>query len=143
MWYRKQEISHEGEVIESDTGGGASRSTDPAAGSSAATDVSLREHLESQLRSLDRFYQAEVTALKELIETKHDAAQEAVKLALASQKELAEKHNDLIRQGERKDETYATRAEIGRLENWQNKITGGLILLSLVGIANLVKLWVR
>ena len=28
-------------------GGGASRSTDPAAGSSSATDVSLREHLTS------------------------------------------------------------------------------------------------
>lgn len=35
----------DGEPAVSDEGGGASRSTDPAAGSSAATDVSLREHL--------------------------------------------------------------------------------------------------
>lgn len=34
----------------SEEGGGASRSTDPAAGSSAATDVSLREHVEMQIR---------------------------------------------------------------------------------------------
>jgi hypothetical protein len=127
--------------MSTDEGGGASRSTDPASGSSAATDVSLREHLEGQLRAVDRYYQAELRSLKELIETKHDAAQQAVELALTSQKELAEKHNDLIRQGERKDETYATKDEIGRLEQWQNKITGGLIILSLVGIANLVKLW--
>jgi hypothetical protein len=33
-------------------GGGASRTTDPAAGSSAATDVSLREYLSQQIQSL-------------------------------------------------------------------------------------------
>ena len=123
------------------SGGGASRSTDPAAGSSAATDVSLREYLGSRIDALDRLYKSELAALKELVDAKHAAAQQAVTLALNSQQELAEKHNDLIRHGERKDETYATKTEVGRLEGWQNKITGGLILLSLIGIANLVKVW--
>ena len=37
-----------------DEGGGASRSTEPAAGSSAATDVSLREHLASRLHDAEK-----------------------------------------------------------------------------------------
>ena len=36
-----------------DVGGGASRSTDPAAGSSAATDVSLREYLTEKITRTD------------------------------------------------------------------------------------------
>ncbi len=37
-----------------DEGGGASRSTEPAAGRSAATDVSLREHLATRLHETER-----------------------------------------------------------------------------------------
>jgi hypothetical protein len=37
-----------------DEGGGASRSTEPASGTSAATDVSLREHLAQQLHDAQR-----------------------------------------------------------------------------------------
>jgi len=37
-----------------DEGGGASRSTEPASGTSAATDVSLREHLANQLHEATR-----------------------------------------------------------------------------------------
>lgn len=43
-------------------GGGASRSTDPAAGSSAATDVSLREHLERTV-ALQIGYESKITKL--------------------------------------------------------------------------------
>lgn len=39
-----------------DEGGGASRSTDPAGGTSSATDVSLREYLEAVLYERDRRY---------------------------------------------------------------------------------------
>lgn len=38
----------------SEAGGGASRSTEPATGSSAATDVSLREHLAQRLHETER-----------------------------------------------------------------------------------------
>src|SRR5687767_6417131 len=37
-----------------DEGGGASRSTEPASGTSAATDVSLREHLAQRLSETER-----------------------------------------------------------------------------------------
>lgn len=87
-----------------DEGGGASRSTDPAAGSSAATDVSLREHLEARIVALDRLH-----------ESQRADDQTALTKALESAQELAAKHNDLIRQMERKDATYATKEDIDRL----------------------------
>ena len=37
-------------------GGGASRTTDPAAGTSSATDVSLREYLSARINSLERHF---------------------------------------------------------------------------------------
>lgn len=48
------------EIVSEDGGGGASRTTDPAAGSSAATDVSLREYLavriaDGQRQTTERF----------------------------------------------------------------------------------------
>lgn len=112
-----------------DEGGGASRSTDPASGSSAATDVSLREYLAAQ-----------TVALKELMQAHRAADQLAIKTALDSAHLLAEKHNDLIRQQERKDATYATKKDLERVESWQAKITGGLVVVGAIGVANLVKL---
>lgn len=47
-----------------DEGGGASRTTDPAAGSSAATDVSLREHFGASLAALDRHLTSELDAIR-------------------------------------------------------------------------------
>ena len=84
--------------------------------------VSLRvARLEEQLAALDRMYTEGLAALKELVEAKHDAAQKAVTLALDNQHELSEKHNDLIRTGERKEQTYATKEELGRVEAWQRE----------------------
>lgn len=118
-------------------GGGASRSTEPAHGSSAATDVSLREFSARETWWLDRFYGAEVRHLREL----RNADKDAVTLALNTAKDLAEKHNDLIRAGEKKDETYATKEDVNRLATWQSKITGALLLLGFIGVANAVRLW--
>lgn len=122
-------------------GGGASLTTDPAAGSSAATDVSLREHF-SALRESDRELARERLArVFERADLMRGADKEAVDKALDAARELAEKHNDLIRAGEKKDATYATKDDVNRLEKWQSKITGGMILLGALGVANLVKLW--
>lgn len=124
-----------------DAGGGASRSTDPAAGSSAATDVSLREHF-AALREADRELARERLAhQREVARLVREADKEAIDKALEASKELAEKHNDLIRAGERKDESYATKTDVNRLENWQSKMTGGLVLIGVVGVANLTKVW--
>ena len=111
-------------------GGGASRSTDPAAGTSSATDVSLREYLSSRVDALDR-----------LIQSQRTDDQTALDKALDAAKELAGKHNDLLRQMDRKDATYATKADIDRLTAWQSRLTGGLLVVGFIGVANLVKLW--
>jgi hypothetical protein len=124
-----------------DEGGGASRSTDPAAGSSAATDVSLREHFEA-LRQCDRELARErMLNLRDIAIVRREGDQFAISTALASAKELAEKHNDLIRSAEKKDETYATKIDLDRLANIQSKMIGGLIVIAAIGLTNLVRLW--
>jgi hypothetical protein len=122
-------------------GGGASRSTDPAAGTSSATDVSLREYIHVQIDGLETHMNSQMQSLKELVQSWRHDDQKAIQTAHQASQALAEKHNDLIRQQERKDATYATKAEISRIEAWQSKITGGVIILGFIGIANLTKLW--
>lgn len=118
----------------SEDGGGASRSTDPAAGSSAATDVSLREHLAALRQADSRYTEAELRHVRELAQLQREADQLAIGKALDSSKELAEKHNDLIRSGEKKDETYATKVDLERLSSVQGKMIGGLIVLAAIGL---------
>jgi hypothetical protein len=135
-----------------DKGGGASRTTDPASGTSAATDVSLREvegivtywlerYVTVQIKALDRHVTSEFRALRKLLKSQREDDGKAVKTALDASKELAAKHNDLIRQQEKKDATYATKDEVNRLAGWQSKLGGGLLVLGFIGIANLVKIW--
>lgn len=57
------------------TGGGASRSTDPAAGTSQATDVSLREHLTSLIDAAEKRSDQRFEAMKEAV-AKADTANE-------------------------------------------------------------------
>lgn len=61
-----------------DPGGGASRSTDPAAGSSAATDVSLREHLTSVIDAFERRSDERFEAMKTMVDTAFATAQTAI-----------------------------------------------------------------
>lgn len=128
-------------MSEEEFGGGASRSTDPAAGSSAATDVSLREYVSVQIGALDRHLTSQIAGLKELVRSQREADQLAIKTADDASRQLAEKHNDLIRQQEKKDATYATKNDVDRLTAWQSKIAGGLVVVSVIGVANLIKVW--
>ncbi len=59
-------------------GGGASRSTDPAAGTSAATDVSLREYLTALISAAESRSDARFEAMKQTVETAFHASQVAV-----------------------------------------------------------------
>ena len=135
-----------------DHGGGASRSTDPAAGTSEATDVSLREvegivtywlekYVTGQISALDRHLTGEIHSLKELLQSQRVSDQQAIKTAFDASQELAAKHNDLIRSQEKKDATYATKDDVSRLSDWQTRISGGLAVVSIIAVANLVKVW--
>lgn len=133
-------------------GGGASRSTDPAAGSSAATDVSLREYLMSQLEAFDRHISAELASLRREAMDADDNARRAVEVAAFEAKERLTAHNGLIGKMEDQAAHFATRESVedykkaadmrfSRVERFQSMLTGAMLLISVIGIANLVKVW--
>lgn len=138
--------------MENEPGGGASRSTDPASGSSAATDVSLREYIATQITAIDRHFTAEISALRRETETANSHADRAIIVAADEANERLQAHNGLIEQMRTNAEHFATREALddhkeaeerrfGRLERFQSMLIGGMILLSTIGVANLVKVW--
>ena len=135
-----------------DQGGGASRSTDPAAGTSAATDVSLREYASRDLWWLDRHVTAEIAALRRETESANRNAERAIEVAAHEATDRLTAHNGLIEQMQQQQATFAPRESLedykdvsekrfGRIERFQAMLVGGLILLSAIGVANLVKAW--
>jgi hypothetical protein len=144
-------------------GGGASRTTDPASGTSSATDVSLREYTGRDLWWLDRHVTAEIAALRRETLTVQNAASEALIVAKDEAKERLAAHNGLIEQMRNQAQEFASRESFelfkaerhnaldafkdetdkrfGRIERFQAMLIGGMILVSFVGIANLVKIW--
>ncbi len=61
-----------------DEGGGASRSTDPAAGTSSATDVSLREYLCRLIEDVEERSDLRIDHLKEIVDEAFENAQKAI-----------------------------------------------------------------
>lgn len=115
-------------------GGGASQTTDPAAGSSAATDVSLREFVransDANLRLVlrliderDRFYVSQHDHFKDLLHER-DLRYQAVDierdkanvLARANQDYRDEKANELREQIAQERVLYASKAEVEKVE---------------------------
>lgn len=136
----------------SEEGGGASRSTDPAAGSSAATDVSLREYSARDLWWLDRHITAEIASLTRATEAANTNAETAIGVASVEAKERLDQHNGLIQKMEQQSVTFVSREvldavmsgldlRLGRVERLIFMAMGGLFLVGLLGIANLVKVW--
>lgn len=64
-----------------DEGGGASRSTDPASGTSSATDVSLREYLTSLILAAEKRSDARFDQMKEMVDTAFSSSQKAIEKA--------------------------------------------------------------
>ncbi len=62
-------------------GGGASRTTDSAAGSSAATDVSLREYLTSLIQAAELRSDARFDQMKEMVDAAFQSSQKAIEKA--------------------------------------------------------------
>lgn len=62
----------------SDIGGGASRSTDPAAGTSTATDVSLREYLNAQIRGVEMLSEQRFQSMREQVAAAFESSQRAI-----------------------------------------------------------------
>ncbi len=131
--------------------GGASQSTEPAAGSSSATDVSLREYTSRDAYWLDRHFTAEIASLRR--ET-HAAtnAERAVGVAADEASERLKAHNGLIEQMRAQAEHFASRdalddakeasnRRLEKVERFQAALVGGMIIVSAIGVANLVKVF--
>jgi hypothetical protein len=65
-------------------GGGASRSTDPASGTSSATDVSLREFLMAAIQSARAECKEGIAHLEQSVAASEKASKDAIDKALAS-----------------------------------------------------------
>lgn len=83
-------------------------------------DANLTRHVDAQFKSVE----AALAAVEKLgdekdkrIESMRAATEMAVDKALTAQKELSEKHNDLIRSGERKEATYASKEELAQVRS--------------------------
>jgi hypothetical protein len=70
--------------MSNEEGGGASRSTDPAAGTSSGTDVSLREYLMAEIRSARYECKEGIKHLEESVAQAEKNSKENVEKALAS-----------------------------------------------------------
>jgi len=64
--------------MKEDAGGGASRTTDPAAGTSSATDVSLREYLMAQINAAESRSDIRFEAMKQQVREAFAASQLAI-----------------------------------------------------------------
>ena len=128
-----------------DAGGGASRSTDPAAGSSAATDVSLREYIAQTINALDRQITTELKALRRETQTARENARAAVQKAEQAQERRLDLLNEFRAQAADESRKYAQRdvvePRIEKLEAALSRAYGGLFVVAFVGIANLIKVW--
>lgn len=133
-------------------GGGASRSTDPAAGSSAATDVSLREYVATMVSALDRHLTAEIQSLRRETQAANENSAKAIEVAAHEAAERLAAHNGLIEQMQKQGGTFATRealetfrdtnnTRVGRMERFQAMLTGGMLLAVFIGSAALVKVF--
>lgn len=138
--------------MEEHEGGGASRSTESAAGSSAATDVSLREFFNEKIASLDRHLTHELASLRRESQVAIQTADTAAQLAKNEADARLLAHNGLIQQMRDQGTHFATRESldgfkdatdhrIGKIERFQAMLIGGMILISSIGVANLVKIW--
>lgn len=104
-------------------------------------DVPLREYIEARIAEERRIRQ-----------TQRKGDREVVDQAFRSTKELAEKHNDLLKQMQERDKTYvsqevyeerhrALQERMRRAEAWQAKFAGGMVVLGVIGVSNLIRIW--
>ena len=122
---------------EPEGGGGASRTTEAAAGSSAPTDVSLREYMELHVRRLADLIDSERNlrlARRQDDLAAIDKAEQAVNKRLEAMNELRQQITEersiyMSREAyDRASELILTR--ISALERWQFKIIGALVLVT-------------
>jgi hypothetical protein len=118
-------------------------------GKSAAPDVSV---VTERIAALDRHLTAEIQALRRETLASSKTAERAVEVAAQEATERLTAHNGLIEQMRQQAAQFATReslddfkeannTRLSKIERFQAMLVGGILLLSAIGVANLVKVW--
>jgi len=124
-----------------EVGPGAGRTSDPGTGVVTERIAALDRHLTHEIASLRR----ETIAANK-------SAEAAVEVAAKEATDRLVAHNGLIEQMRQQAQSFATRESfedfkesndrrLKSIEAFQAKLIGGMVLLSVIGIANLVKIW--
>jgi len=96
--------------------------------------VTLREHLDQRFDDLEK-----------RLEDRWAAERRALGLAERNIEGRLEKLNELRQQVATDRSEYMNRevaeGRLSRMEAWQSKATGALVVIAGIGVANLVKLW--
>ncbi len=96
-------------------GGGASRTTNPAAGASTATDVSLREYLTALISAAEKRSDARFDAMKDMVEAAFETSKEAVAKAETSVDKRLEGMNEFRDQLSEQANNFVTKDSLGSL----------------------------
>ena len=132
----------------------------PGAGRTAEPDTSV---VTERIAALDRHLTAELAALRREMQQANANAEHAITVAATEAQERLAAHNGLIEQMRQQAALFAPRESLenfkaerynaleafkdetdkrfGRLERFQAMLTGGFLLVSFIGVANLVKVW--
>lgn len=112
----------------------------------------LRELFGIELAALDRHFTDLLDAMETLRASERAGDLQAVEKALTAAKEVTTMHNGLLRKMEVLVETFPTKenadaehklmdGRISRLESNMNRLIGGLMLVSAMGLLNFVRVW--
>lgn len=89
--------------------GGASRTTEPAAGSSSGTDVSLRDYIDALHRASDNMLKSRVTALEDVTKQRFELNDKALTAALSAAEKAVDKALNAAKEAVDKAETAASK----------------------------------
>jgi ribosome-associated translation inhibitor RaiA len=117
-----------------------------------SNEPTLREYVSLKVAALDRHITAEIAGLRRETTLANENAEKAIEVAAHEAADRLAAHNGLIEQMRAQASLFATRESVddfkesidrrlGKIERFQAMLTGGLILVSSIGVANLVKVW--
>lgn len=103
-------------VMSEELGGGASKSTDPAAGTSSATDVSLRDFINEKFIALEKRFDERRVADQKAVELAKETADAALETHTQLIRQMRAQAIESQRQLDKLTDTYATKENLQTLE---------------------------
>lgn len=132
----------------------------PGAGRTAQPDTGV---VTERIAALDRHLTSEIAALRRETQAANRNAERAIQVAKEEAAERLAAHNGLIELMRVQSQQFASREALddfkrerhqaldafkdeadkrfGRIERFQSMLIGGMLLVSFLGIANLIKVW--